>query len=142
MIELTDAPIDVSHYLQFVEDGSTGGVVFFIGRVRDHSRGRKVSRMHYEAYPEMARREMQKIADKVKEKWPVVRLVIVHRFGELAVGEASVFIAVACAHRAQAFEACQYAIDTIKTTVPIWKKEFGPDGASWVEGNIPKPEIE
>jgi molybdopterin synthase catalytic subunit len=129
--------IDLDKILQVVEDGSTGGVVIFTGRVRDHSDGRQVVRMEYEGYENMANAGLRKIAESAKRKWPVKKIAIAHRLGILEIGEASVVIAVACAHRAQAFEACRFVIDTLKKTIPIWKKEFSPDGASWVDGVMP-----
>ncbi|MFQ5631042.1 MAG: molybdenum cofactor biosynthesis protein MoaE [bacterium] len=137
MIDVVREKIDIAKILQAVEDDSTGGVVFFVGRVRDHAGDHQVVRMEYEGYEKMAKAGLQKIADAVKHQWPVKKLAIVHRLGMLELGEASVVIAVACAHRSQAFAACQFAIDTLKKTIPIWKKEYGPDGASWVEGVVP-----
>ena len=105
----------------------------FIGNVRDHARGRSIEYLEYEAYPEMAEREMQKIADEAASRWPGARVAIAHRIGCLQVGEAAVVIAAAAPHRAEAFAACRYAIDTLKQTVPIWKKEVATDGEYWVD---------
>jgi molybdopterin synthase catalytic subunit len=110
-----------------------GGIVTFIGAVRDHARGRSIRHLEYEAYPEMAEREMQKIADAAAERWPGVAVAIAHRAGHLEIGELAVVIAAAAPHRADAFEACRFAIDTLKQTVPIWKKEVATDGAYWVD---------
>lgn len=137
MVEITRQPIDCEQVLAQVADPAGGGVVVFIGRVRNHADGKAVLRMEYEGYAEMARREMAKIEQTVREKWPVLSMTMVHRLGMLEIGEASVVIAVTCAHREQAFAACKFAIDKLKTTVPIWKKEYGPDGASWVDGVVP-----
>lgn len=105
-----------------------GALCLFVGVVRDHNGGRRVLRLEYEAYEEMALPLMQRIAAECRERWPVTDVRIVHRLGPLAIGEASVAVAVASAHRREAFEACRYAIDTLKATVPIWKKEFYADG--------------
>lgn len=140
MIEITREKIDLDAVLAAVEDHATGGLVLFIGRVRNHADGRHVIKMAYEGYDAMAKSELQKIAERVRQKWPVRKLAIIHRLGMLDLGEASVVIAVACAHRAQAFEACRFAIDTLKKRIPVWKKEYGADGQWWVEGT--KPEIQ
>ena len=107
-----------------------GAVCLFVGVVRDHNAGRRVLRLEYEAYEEMALPLMEKIAAECRERWPVTDVRIIHRLGPLAIGEASVAVAVASPHRREAFEACRYAIDTLKATVPIWKKEFYADGAA------------
>jgi len=111
-----------------------GALCLFVGVVRDHHQGRAVARLEYEAYEEMALLLLQRIEDEARRRWPVTALRIVHRLGPLAVGEASVAVAASAVHRGEAFAACQWAIDTLKATVPIWKKEYGPDGASWMEG--------
>lgn len=111
-----------------------GALCLFVGVVRDHHQGRAVARLEYEAYEEMALPLLQRIEDEARRRWPVTALRIVHRLGPLAVGEASVAVAAGAVHRGEAFAACQWAIDTLKATVPIWKKEYGPDGASWMEG--------
>ena len=134
MIKLTSQPIDPAQLLAAVEDDGSGGVVLFLGTVRDHSQGQAVVALEYEAYEPMALRQMHLIVEAVRQKWPVRRLAMVHRTGYMKVGEISVAIAVACAHRAEAFEASRFAIDTLKHSVPIWKKEYRPDGSSWVEG--------
>jgi len=140
MIELTSEPVNFDAILAAAEDNSAGGVAIFLGRVRDHAEDRKVLSMEYEAYPEMAISKMRAIADEAKSQWPIAKLVIVHRTGHLQVGEVSVAIAVACVHRGQAFEACRFIIDTLKKSVPIWKKEYFADGEGWVKGTIPKKE--
>jgi molybdopterin synthase catalytic subunit len=109
-----------------------GGIDVFIGTVRDSTKGKRVVRLEFEAYEEMAISEMQKLADKALQQWPVQRVAIHHRTGTLQVGEVPVIIAVAAAHRDAAFGACRYLIDTLKKTVPIWKKEVFEDGEVWV----------
>jgi molybdopterin synthase catalytic subunit len=110
----------------------SGGIDVFIGTVRDSTKGKKVIRLEFEAYEPMALKEMHKIAEQAFAKWPVQKLLIHHRTGVLQVGEVPVIIAVSCAHRDAAFEACRYVIDTLKQTVPIWKKEIFEDGEVWV----------
>lgn len=142
MVRLVSEKISIDAVLDAVEDHTAGGVVLFLGRVRDFAEGRQVTSMDYEAHPEMATKKMQELEQKTRSKWPVKQMVIVHRVGALQLGEVSVAIAVACAHRKDAFEACRFAIDTLKETVPIWKKEHFVDGEAWVEGVIPKTESE
>jgi molybdopterin synthase catalytic subunit len=113
---------------------SDGGVVTFEGVVRDNARGKRIRYLVYDAYPEMAERQMVSIVAELQSRWQTDHIAIVHRVGRLEIGECSVVVVVACPHRAEAFEACRYAIDTLKTTVPIWKKEVAEDGEEWVEG--------
>ena len=138
MIQLTPEKISVDTLLDSVEDHSTGGLVIFLGRVRNHAEGRQVRAMDYEAFDEMALTKMQAIAEQAREKWPIQKIAIVHRTGHLELGEVSIAIAVACAHRAEAFAACRFVIDTLKKTVPIWKKEYFEGGEAWVEGIQPE----
>jgi molybdopterin synthase catalytic subunit len=109
-------------------------VCVFVGVVRDTNAGRRVSFLEYEAYEEMALAQMQELAAEARRRWPVSELRLVHRLGRLEIGEASVAVAAASPHRAEAFEACRFLIDTLKRQVPIWKKEHFEGGASWVEG--------
>ena len=134
MIDLVTTPIDQEDVVRNVASPRAGAVVTFDGVVRDHARGKSVTHLFYEAYPEMAKTEMARIREQALEKWPLQEMAIVHRTGRLEIGESSVFIAVASAHRADAFEACRFAIDTLKTSVPIWKKEHYEDGEVWIEG--------
>ncbi len=130
---LSDQPLDVEDAVRRVNGPGMGGIVTFVGAVRDHARGREIQHLEYEAYPEMAEREMQKIVDAAAERWPGTAVSIGHRAGHLEVGEVAVVIAAASPHRAEAFEACRFAIDTLKQTVPIWKKEVATDGEYWVD---------
>jgi molybdopterin synthase catalytic subunit len=130
---LSDRPLDAGAVVARVAGPDAGGVVTFVGAVRDHARGRSIRHLEYEAYPSMALAEMEKICDRAGERWPGVRVAIAHRVGHLAIGEIAVVVAAAAAHRAEAFEACRFAIDTLKETVPIWKKEVATDGESWVD---------
>ncbi|MEE8581526.1 MAG: molybdenum cofactor biosynthesis protein MoaE [Myxococcota bacterium] len=116
-----------------VAGSDAGAVVSFCGVVRDHARGRAIKHLEYEAYPEMAEREMQKIADRAAERWPGCRVAIAHRIGQLEIGDLAVVVAAAAPHRGEAFDACRFAIDTLKQTVPIWKKEVAVDGEYWVD---------
>ena len=117
-----------------VTTSGDGGVVTFQGVVRDNARGKQVRSLEYDAYLEMAEQQMAQIAAEVEARWEDSTVALVHRIGPLEIGECSVVVAVACPHRAEAFEACRYAIATLKSTVPIWKKEIYADGEEWVEG--------
>ena len=133
MCTLSDRPLVEDEVVARVTGPDAGGVVTFVGNVRDHARGRSIRYLEYEAYPEMAELEMQKIADEAGKRWPGTRVAIAHRTGHLEIGEAAVVIVAAAPHRAEAFEACRFAIDTLKQTVPIWKKEVSTDGEHWVD---------
>src|SRR5262249_39931965 len=113
-------------------DPKTGATVTFIGTTRDHNDGRTVTRLEYEAYPEMALAEMRKIGELATQRWPIAAVAIVHRIGVVPIGDASVVIAVSAAHRRAAFEACHFAIDLLKEVVPIWKKEHFDGGEVWI----------
>ena len=130
---LSELPLEEDEVTARVTGRDAGGVVTFVGAVRDHARGREIAHLEYEAYPEMAVLEMEKIAVQAAERWPGTRVAIAHRTGHLEIGEAAVVIAAAAPHRAEAFEACRFAIDTLKQTVPIWKKEVAVDGQYWVD---------
>ncbi len=131
-IQLLDKTLDTQFCIDFVNDPGSGGTALFIGTVRNQTKGKAVLRLEFEAYAPMAISEMQKIAAQIESKYKALKIAIHHRTGVLAIGEIAVIIAVATPHRKAAFEACQYAIDTLKETVPIWKKEFFEDGAVWV----------
>jgi len=134
VVALTREPIHSERTIAAAKSGEDGAVVVFDGIVRNHSRGRPTLHLDYEAYEEMARRRMQELAVKARERFGVRRVTMVHRLGRLEIGETSVLIVVASAHRTQAFDACRWLIDTLKTTVPIWKKETFADGAVWAPG--------
>ncbi len=131
-IRISDLPLNIQSCIDWVQSPESGGIDVFLGTVRNATKGRKVQHLEFEAYEPMAIAEMKKIADAVIAKWPVNKILIYHRTGKLAVGEIPVIIAVAAAHRGAAFDACRYAIDTLKETVPIWKKEVFEDGEVWV----------
>jgi molybdopterin synthase catalytic subunit len=138
-IELTREKIDAGGVVAAMKAGEDGAVVVFDGIVRDNTRGRKTLFLDYEAYDEMALMQMRALAEKAVAEFGVRDVAMVHRLGKLEVGETSVLIVVASAHRAAAFEACRWLIDTLKKTVPIWKKEHFVDGAVWADGD-PFPE--
>jgi molybdopterin synthase catalytic subunit len=130
---LSDGPIDVGKVVARVSGPGMGGIVTFIGAVRNRARGRDIRHLEYESYPEMAEREMDRIAREAAERWPGTRVAIAHRAGHLEIGDIAVVVVAAAPHRAEAFEACRYAIDTLKECVPIWKKEVATDGEYWVD---------
>ena len=134
IIQLTREPLDRNALVEAVTHASVGGIVIFEGVVRDNARGKQVRYLEYDAYIEMAKEQIRAIVAEAERRWEVERVAVAHRFGRLEIGEASVIIVVATPHRAEAFEACHYIIDTLKTTVPIWKKEVASDGEEWVEG--------
>ncbi|MDX1940356.1 MAG: molybdenum cofactor biosynthesis protein MoaE [Saprospiraceae bacterium] len=131
-IQLSEQELNAQVCIDFALSGGAGAVDVFIGTVRDQTQGRKVVQLEYEAYEPMAISEMRKIAESAMHRWPVQRIAIHHRVGTLKIGDAAVVIAVSTPHRAEAFEACKWIIDTIKQTVPIWKKEIFEDGEVWV----------
>jgi molybdopterin synthase catalytic subunit len=135
-VDLQSGPISTDDLLGRVRDPLAGAVVLFLGTVRQNARNdQRIVHLEYEAYYEaLARAEMERIARKITERWPVLHAAIVHRTGRLGVGEISVAVAVSSPHRKDAFEAGKYAIDTLKVTVPIWKKEVWEGGAAWVSG--------
>ena len=120
--------------------GTDGAVATFLGVVRNHNAGRRVQYLEYEAYDALARRAFERIAAEVAARWPGVRLALHHRIGRLEIGEASVAIAAASAHRGEAFAACRYTIERVKQIAPIWKREFFEGGDVWIEGATADPE--
>lgn len=131
-IELKSSPLIPQACIDLAAHPGSGGATVFIGTVRDQTKGRKVVRLEFEAYAPMAISEMRKIAEQVEQRWQAHHVVIHHRVGSLDIGEIAVIIAVSTPHRKAAFEACEYTIDTLKETVPIWKKEIFEDGEIWV----------
>ncbi|WP_235297762.1 molybdenum cofactor biosynthesis protein MoaE [Portibacter marinus] len=131
-VKLTIDPLSVTACEKMIEDDQAGGHVVFIGTVRNHTSSKKVLFLDFEAYGPMAEKEMHKIAERALSKFEVKHIVIHHRVGQLEIGEIPVVIAVASAHRKAAFRACEYCIDSLKETVPIWKKEHFEDGEVWV----------
>lgn len=131
---ITRTRIIPSKVLKEVMDDGAGGTVLFVGSIRNRSDAGRVSLLEYQAYSKMAEKRMKEIEKEVMKKWPVKRVSMVHREGRLRVGDVSVVVAVSSEHRAEAFEACRYAIDRIKTTLPIWKRERVKGKNRWVEG--------
>ncbi len=131
-IQLTEKTLNPQNCIDFALSGGAGAVDVFVGTVRNSTQGRKVTRLEYEAYEPMAIAEMRKVAEGAMQRFPIQRITIHHRVGTLNVGDAAVVIAVSTPHRAEAFEACKWVIDTLKQTVPIWKKEIFEDGEIWV----------
>ena len=131
-IKITSEVLNLSECVEKVMSPQAGSIDVFIGTVRDRTKGKKVIRLEFEAYEKMALNEMQKIADEMMKRWPLHKILIHHRTGILQIGEVPVVIAVSASHRNAAFDACRYAIDTLKQTVPIWKKEIFEDGEEWV----------
>jgi molybdopterin synthase catalytic subunit len=130
---LSSQPLDEQAVSALVSTPDAGGVVTFVGRVRDNARGHPVIALEYDAYPEMAESVFAQIVAEARSRFFIKAAAVHHRSGRLDVGEPAVVVAVAAAHRGAAFEACEYIIDQIKTRAPIWKKEIGPDGATWIE---------
>ncbi len=143
MIAISADPIDVARVVESVHDPSAGAVNIFIGTTRGVSEGRRILRLEYEAYEPMAVSCLNRIAQDAAAQWRVTRISVVHRTGIVPVGEASVVIAVSAPHRSDAFAACRFIIERVKTEVPIWKKEYYEGGAIWVElsgtGHPPGP---
>jgi len=134
-VSIQSEPLSVDALLRVVEGPEMGGVVTFVGRVRDHARGQEIDHLEYEAYEPMARKELAGILAAASERWPDARVAVSHRLGRLEIGDAAVVVVAAAPHRAEAFDACRYTIDTLKQRVPIWKKEFATSGSYWVEEN-------
>lgn len=132
MFRITDKPIDLQELVRFVSDPGAGAIATFIGTTRNNNEGRNVIALDYEAYPEMAEKELARIGEDASKKWQICRMAIVHRLGPVQIADASVVIAVSSAHREAAFAACRFAIEEIKRTVPIWKKEVFEGGEVWI----------
>jgi MoaE-MoaD fusion protein len=135
--QLVRDPIDIAALTSHVRAPEDGAIVTFDGSVRNQSHNRATLYLDYEAYEPMALIKMREIAAQLHEKYRIHRVAIVHRLGRLQIGETSIFIAVSAPHRAAAFDACRFAIDTLKRIVPIWKKEYFEDGAVWADGELP-----
>ena len=135
LVQITDLPIDPEAVINLVKTDNSGAINVFIGTVRNSTQNREVVKLEFEAYESMAIKELQKIANQVKARWPVNEIAIHHRVGELEIGDIPVVIAVSAPHRKQGFEACEFAIDILKLAVPIWKKEIFADGEEWVSAH-------
>ena len=142
MISITESPIDVFKVLMKVQDRSAGATTVFTGSIRDHNDKGTVSELYYEAYKEMAEEILAEIENEVIKRWHVKKFIAIHRTGNLKVSDISVAVAVSSEHRKEAFEACRYGIDSIKSRVPIWKKEVSELGALWTDGVLIKRDSE
>ena len=142
-VAVTTDPLDVEGLIRLAsQGGGHGAVATFIGVVRDNNLNRQVTHLEYEAYEPLAVKVLEQICEEAVREWPGVRLAVHHRVGRLAIGEASIVIAAAGAHRAHAFAACRYVIERVKQIVPIWKHEFFEGGEVWVEGATANPQDE
>jgi molybdopterin synthase catalytic subunit len=139
MFRVVRTPLDIQELIRYVTDPSAGAIATFIGTTRNNNEGRKVIALDYDAYPEMAEKELRRIGEDAKNKWKIERMAIVHRIGPVQIAEASVIIAVSSAHRDDAFQACRFAIEEIKKTVPIWKKEVFEGGEVWIGTQTGQP---
>ncbi|HWT45881.1 MAG TPA: molybdenum cofactor biosynthesis protein MoaE [Vicinamibacterales bacterium] len=138
--EVGPAPLDAALVASMVARPEDGAVTTFLGIVRDHNAGRRVLWLEYESYEPLAVKSFEQIAGEAAERWPGARLAIHHRTGRVDIGEASVVVAAASAHRGDAFAACRYAIERLKQIAPIWKHEYFEGGESWIEGATADPE--
>ncbi|HWT78235.1 MAG TPA: MoaD family protein [Candidatus Methylomirabilis sp.] len=136
LYEVTENPLSLDGLVMVVRQNASGAVATFLGVVREIARGRRVSFLEYDAYPEMAIATMRRIGEEIRLRWPVDRIALVHRIGRLEIGEASIAIAISSAHRREALEACAFAIERVKEIVPIWKKEVWTDGAEWIGSTV------
>ncbi len=135
MIALSKNKIDIAKVIQAATSDQAGAIDVFIGTVRNKTKNKKVIRLEFEAYESMAIKELEQIKALAFEKWPILKIAIVHAIGVLEIGAVPVVIAVSTPHRKDAFEACEFVIDELKKTVPIWKKEFFEDGEVWVSSH-------
>lgn len=137
MFSLTDKSIDHAAVTELVRSRGAGAVCTFLGTVRELTAGRRTVALSYEAYPEMALKQLRQLEVEARERWPITELAVVHRVGDLELGDVSVVVAVSCPHRHEAFEACRWLIDTLKERVPIWKRETWEDGTKeWVHPGV------
>ncbi len=139
MFRLTEKSLYLQELIVFLSSHRAGAIATFIGTARNHNDGRKVISLEYEAYPEMAERELTRVGEEARRKWDIDRIAIVHRIGPVQISEASVAIAVSAAHRHEAFEACRFSIEELKKTVPIWKKEVFEGGELWIGTQSGRP---
>ena len=139
MFRVSNKPIDLQELVNYASDPEAGAIATFIGTTRNNNEGRKVIALDYDGYPEMAEKELARIGTDAKTKWPICRMAIVHRLGPVQITEASVIIAVSAGHRDAAFAACRFAIEEIKKTVPIWKKEVYEGGEVWIGTQTGQP---
>jgi molybdopterin synthase catalytic subunit len=134
LTKITRDPIDPQPFVEQVRRDESGAVALFLGVARNNNLGRRVLRLEYDAYPEMAERQLRRVAEEMASRWPITDIAIVHRIGRLEIGETSLLVAVSSPHRKEAFEACHQTVNRIKEVVPIWKKEVWEGGETWIEG--------
>ena len=134
LIKITNDRLNLEEVMLELEDNSAGALSIFMGNVRNLGRSGNVSEIYYESYSKMAEQKMNEIENEAQTKWEIKKLVVFHRIGNIKVGETSIIVGVSSEHRQEAFEACKYVIDNVKTRVPIWKKEISEDSQKWVEG--------
>ena len=134
MISITNNRLNLQEIMFELEDNSAGALSIFIGNVRNNGRFRSVSEIYYESYNEMAQEKMREIKNEAQTKWGIKKLVAIHRIGNIKAGETSIIIGVSSEHRHEAFEACKYVINNVKTRVPIWKKEISKESQKWADG--------
>ena len=139
LLEVTRRTLEPERLREHVRNDESGAVALFLGVVRNNSRGRQVRYLEYDAYPQMAEKIMQQIAQEIMERWSLSDVAMQHRIGRLEIGEPSLVIAVASPHRREAFEGCQDAVERIKEVLPIWKKEVCENGEVWIEGDPSAP---
>jgi molybdopterin synthase catalytic subunit len=139
MFRLTRKTIEIQELIDFVGSPEAGAIATFIGTTRNNNEGRRVIALDYDAYDEMAEAELARLGAEAKKRWPIEKIAIVHRIGPVQIGAASVAIAVSAGHRQPAFEACRFAIEEIKKTVPIWKKEVFEGGEVWIGSQSGRP---
>lgn len=135
MIELRKERIITQEVIALVESPDAGAIDIFIGTVRNQTKGKTVTHLEFEAYESMAISEIEKIVEHAESKWPILKIAVVHALGKLEIGDVPVVIAVSTPHRKAAFEACQFVIDELKKSVPIWKREYFEDGDQWVSAH-------
>jgi molybdopterin synthase catalytic subunit len=134
LIRITADPLDPQPLIEHVRRDESGAVAVFLGIVRNNNLGRRVLRLEYDAYPQMAEKKLRQVAEEAMSRWPITDIAIAHRTGRLEIGETSLLVVVSSPHRDEAFEACQQAVNRIKEIVPIWKKEVWEGGEAWIEG--------
>jgi molybdopterin synthase catalytic subunit len=134
LIRITADPLDPQPLIEHVRRDESGAVAVFLGVVRNNNLGRRVLRLEYDAYPQMAEKKLRQVAEEAMSRWPITNIAIAHRTGRLEIGETSLLVVVSSPHRDEAFEACQHAVNRIKEIVPIWKKEVWEGGEAWIEG--------
>jgi molybdopterin synthase catalytic subunit len=132
VVDIRETPLSLDEVVKNVSRPGAGGIATFVGVVRDENDGRAVTRLDYSAYAVMAKREMQKIVDEIEREIEGARVSAIHRVGQLGVGDLAIVCAASAPHRGEAFRACRELIDRIKARVPVWKREWGPEGAAWV----------